>query len=691
MSTADAPSDSLPAADLGIEPRDLDQLCVDTIRMLAIDMVNAANSGHPGMPMGAADMAYVLWTKFLRFDPGADDWRDRDRFILSAGHGSALLYALLHLSGYDLPLDELRAFRQMDSRTPGHPERGVTEGVEVTTGPLGAGFANGVGVALAQRMLAERFNAPDYPVTTHRTFAIVSDGDLMEGVASEAASVAGHLGLGNLVYLYDANSITIDGTTDVSFTEDVAGRFRAYGWQVLECDGHDRDALAAAIEGALADTVHPSLVVCRTIIGKGSPHKGGKSSSHGAPLGPEETALTKAVYGWPNEPTFLVPGEVYARFAECAENGAATRGAWEREIARWAEEQPEQRAVWERYFAPALPEAPALLDTLLEGWEPGKAATRKHSGAVIQKLAALIPNLVGGSADLAGSNQTWIKDAAPIGRGEGESFAGRNINFGVREHAMGAIVNGMETHGAFLPFCGTFLAFLDYMRPTVRLASLSGHGSIFVFTHDSIGVGEDGPTHQPIEHVWSARIIPGVTVHRPADGPETAAAWADAVTRRDGPTVLVLTRQNLPVLERPAGFESSTLLRGGYVLADSEGDGDADVILIATGSEVGVAVEARAKLAESGVCARVVSMPSLELFDRQDAAYQASVLPEGPARVSIEAGRTDGWYRLIGRHGLAIGIDGFGHSAPAGEVFEQFGLTGPLVAQRVAAWLATRS
>ncbi len=704
MSTADAPS----AADLGIQPRDLDQLAVDTIRMLAVDMVNAANSGHPGMPMGTADMAYVLWTKFLRFDPGAADWRDRDRFVLSAGHGSALLYALLHLSGYDLPMDELRAFRQIGSRTPGHPERGVTEGVEVTTGPLGQGFANGVGVALAQRMLAERFGAPDYPVTTHRTFAIVSDGDLMEGVASEAASLAGHMALGNIVYLYDANSITIDGTTEVSFTEDVGARFCAYGWQVLECDGHDRDAITAAIEGALADTARPSLVVCRTIIGKGSPNKGGKSSSHGAPLGSEETALTKAAYGWPDEPTFVVPAEVYERFAACAEKGAVLRAAWEAEITRWADEQPAQHALWERHFAPGLPTAPELLARLLDGFEPVKAATRKHSGAVIQRLAALLPNLVGGSADLAGSNQTWIKDAPAVGRGDGETFAGRNINFGVREQTMGAIVNGLEAHGSFIPYCGTFLAFLDYMRAPVRLASLSGHGSVFVFTHDSIGVGEDGPTHQPIEQVWSARIIPGVTVHRPADGPETAAAWADAVARRDGPTVLVLTRQGLPVLERPDGFEPATLLRGGYVLAEApagdatgdatgktgsaqgSADGPADVILVATGSEVGVAVEARALLAARGVRARVVSMPSLELFDRQDAAYRASVLPEGPARVAIEAGRTDGWYRIVGRDGLVLGIDGFGLSAPGSQVFEHFGLTGPQVAERVAAWLAAR-
>jgi len=678
-------TDTSTAADFGIRPRDLDQLCVDTIRMLAVDMVNAANSGHPGMPMGCADMAYVLWTRFLRHDPGAADWRDRDRFVLSAGHGSTLLYALLHLSGYDLPMEQLQNFRQMESRTPGHPEAGVTEGVEVTTGPLGAGFANGVGMALAQRMLAERFNAPDYPVTTHRTFAIVGDGDLMEGVASEAASLAGTLGLGNLVYLYDANSITIDGATDISFGEDVGARFQAYGWQVLECDGHDRDALAAAIEGGLADTGRPSLVICRTVIGKGSPNRGGKSSSHGAPLGPEETALTKAVYGWPDSPTFIVPSEVYGRFSERAEEGANTHAAWVTEIARWRAEQPDACALWERHFDPALPEAADLLSTLIDGWEPGKAATRKHSGAIIQRLAKIVPNLVGGSADLAGSNCTTIKDSPFLGSLEGQSFAGSNVHYGVREHAMGSIMNGLDAHGSFIPFGATFLGFLDYMRPPVRLASLSGHGSIFVYTHDSVGLGEDGPTHQPIEHLWSLRVMPGVTVHRPADGLETAAAWADAVARRDGPTAIVLTRQGLPPVEHPADFDCADLLRGGYVAAGADAT---DVILIATGSEVSVALEAREILAGQGISARVVSMPSVELFDRQDAAWQASVLPEGPKRVAIEAGRTDGWYRFVGRDGLVIGIDGFGISAPADEIFDHFGITGPKVAATVAEWIA---
>ncbi len=681
-----SPASTLSADEMGIRPRDLDQLCVDTIRMLAVDMVNAANSGHPGMPMGTADMAYVLWTRFLRHDPAAPSWRDRDRFVLSAGHGSALLYALLHLSGYDLSLDELRAFRKLGSRTPGHPERGITPGVEVTTGPLGQGFANGIGIALGQRMLAERFGTPELPVTTHRTFAIVSDGDLQEGVAAEAASLAGHLGLGNVVYLYDANSITIDGATDLSFTEDVGARFAAYGWQVLECDGHDRDALAAAIEGALADTGRPSLVVCRTIIGKGSPNRGGKSSSHGAALGAEETALTKDVYGWPHESTFLVPSEVYARFDERAVEGAAAHAAWDTDIARLATERPEVHAAWESHWTTELPSTEDLLAQLVDGWEPAKAASRKHSGAVLQKVAELVPNLVGGSADLAGSNCSTIKGSDFLGDGEGLSFSGSNIHFGVREHAMGSIVNGLAAHGAFIPFCATFLAFFDYMRPPVRLASLSHHGSIFVYTHDSIGCGEDGPTHQPIEHLWGLRMTPGVTMHRPADGLETAAAWADAITRRDGPTALILTRQGLPALPRAADFDNADLLRGGYVVVDAAGD--ADVILIATGSEVSVALDARDGLAALGIAARVVSMPSVELFDRQDDAWTTSVLPEGPARVVIEAGRPDGWYRFVGRDGLVIGLTDFGVSAPSPAAFEHFGITGPQVTDRVAEFLA---
>ncbi len=678
--------DAKTASELGVRSRDLDQLCVDTIRMLAVDMVNAANSGHPGLPMGAADVAFTLWSRYLRFDPDALDWRDRDRFVLSAGHGSALLYALLHLSGYDLPMHEIRNFRQLGSKTPGHPEHGLTPGVEVTTGPLGQGFANGVGIALGQRMLAERYNTPEFPVTTHRTFALVSDGDLMEGVAAEAASFAGHLGLGNLIYLYDSNRISIDGSTDLSFSEDVSGRFQAYGWQVLECDGHDREAIAAAIEGALADGSRPSLIVCRTVIGKGSPNKQNSAASHGAALGADETVLTKEAYGWPVEPTFVVPAEVYERFGALADAGARRRSAWVEMIRRWTDERSDVAAAWERQFEPDLGTSEDVLTRLLDGWEPGVNATRKHSHAVLQRLNKFVPNMVGGSADLTGSNCSWIDGSPPVGNGEGESFAGQNLHFGVREHAMGAVVNGLATQGAWTPYCATFLAFLDYMRPPVRLAALSHHGSTFVFSHDSIGLGEDGPTHQPIEHLWTARMIPGVTVHRPADGPETAAAWADAVTRRDGPSVIVLTRQKVPEFERPAAFTSSDLLRGGYVARDTAGT--PDVVLIATGSEVGVALGACDLLAESGVAARVVSMPSVELFDRQDDAWKNAALPRDVPAVAIEAGRPDGWYRFVGRDGLVIGIETYGESAPAKDVFAHFGFTPSAVADRVRAHLA---
>ncbi len=684
------------AAELGIRPRDVDQLCVDTIRMLAVDMTNAAESGHPGLPMGAADMAYVLWTRFLRFDPSDPDWRDRDRFVLSAGHGSALQYALLHLSGYDLSLGELRRFRQLGSKTPGHPERGVTPGVEVTTGPLGQGFANSVGIAVAQAMTAARFNSTGHAISTHRVFGIVSDGDLMEGISSEAASLAGHWGLGNLKLLYDSNRISIDGSTDLAFTEDVGKRFEGHGWHVLHCDGHDRDAVAKTLTEAIAETSRPSLVVCRTVIGRGSPNRQGTEKVHGSPLGAEETKLTKAAYGWPQEPTFLVPREVRERFAARAAEGIAERRQWDARLDAWRRAEPEKAALWDRFWSQDVPSARELLDGVLQGWKPGAKATRQHSHAVIQKMAAKVPNLVGGSADLAGSNNTPIEGAPPIGpvergqRASIELFAGRNFFFGVREHAMGAILNGISAHGAFIPYGGTFLAFLDYMRAPVRLASLSHHGTIFLFSHDSIGLGEDGPTHQPIEHLWTARMIPGMTVHRPADSMETAAAWADAIARRNLPTMIIVTRQKLPELPRAPDFDASDLLRGGYVVADaptSGGDGTPDAIVIATGSEVGLAMDARTKLAERGVRVRVVSMPSVELFDDQDEEWKAQVLPEGPPRVAIEAGRPDGWYRFVGSEGLVIGLRDFGASAPGPKVFEHFGFTPAAVADRISNWL----
>jgi transketolase len=682
------------ASEAGIRARDVDQLCVDTIRMLAIDMVNAADSGHPGTPMGAADLAYVLWTKHLRFDPADPHWRDRDRFVLSAGHACALQYALLHLTGYPLPMEELRRFRQLGSKTPGHPEAHLTPGIEVTTGPLGQGVANAVGIAVAEAMLAARFNTPDFPVSTHRVFCIVGDGCLMEGISYEAASMAGHWRLGNLKVFYDSNKISIDGSTELAFTEDVAKRFESSGWRVLRCEGNDRADVSRAIDAAVAETAKPVLVVSKSVIGIGSPNRHGTEKVHGSPLGPEETKLTKAAYGWPMEPTFLVPREVRERFAALAAEKQTQHRAWDQRIAAWKAAKPDDHARWDAMWRHDLPPAKKLAETILAGWNPGPKATRAHSQAVIQKLAAAIPAFVGGSADLFGSTNNWIEGSPPVGPTEpGQStsaalYTGRNIHFGVREHAMGAVTNGIAAHGAFVPHCATFFQFLDYMKPTVRLASLSRHGTIFLFTHDSVGLGEDGPTHQPVEHLWSARMIPGITVIRPADSVETAAAWADAVTRRDAPTLVIATRQKLPEIPRPAGFDVGEVLRGGYVAV--EASRAPQVLLIASGSEVGVAIDARKLLEEKGIATRVVSMPSVEVFDRQDAAWKAKVLPEGPARVAIEAGRPDGWYRFVGRDGLVCGIETFGASAPAAAVFDHFGLTGPKVAARIADWLASR-
>jgi len=682
------------AADLGIRPRDVDQLCVDTIRMLAVDMTNAADAGHPGMPMGAADFAYVLWTKHLRFDPADPHWRDRDRFVLSVGHGCALLYALLHLTGYDLPMDELRRFRQLDSKTPGHPEAHLTPGVEVTTGPLGQGIANAVGIAVAEAMMAARFNTGGFDVSSHRVFCVVGDGCLMEGVSYEAASMAGHWGLGNLKVLYDSNRISIDGSTDLAFTEDVAKRFEAAGWRVFSCDGNDRAAASAAIDQAVAETKKPTLVICRTIIGKGAPNRQGTEKVHGSPLGPEETKLTKTGYGWPQTPTFLVAREVRERFAKLKTEKQAQHREWDARIAKWKAAKPDDHARWDAMWTHATPSARKLLDSAIAGWNPGSKATRQHSQAVIQKMAAAIPAFIGGSADLFGSTNNWIEGASAVGPTKPaeepapEQFLGRNVHFGVREHAMGAVTNGIAAHGAFIPHCATFFQFLDYMKPAVRLASLSRHGSIFLFTHDSVGLGEDGPTHQPIEHLWSARMIPGITVIRPADSMETAAAWADAVARRDGPTLIIASRQKTMEIPHPAGFDPGDILRGGYVAA--EASRAADVILVATGAEVGTALEARKLLEEKGVATRVVSMPSVEIFDRQDAAWKTKVLPEGPPRVAVEAGRPDGWWRFVGRDGLVVGIETFGYSAPAPKIFERLGITGPAIASRVAQWLASR-
>lgn len=670
---------------------ELSQACVNTIKMLSVDAVEKAKSGHPGAPMGCADMAFVLWSQFLRFDPQAPDWANRDRFVLSNGHGSMLIYSLLHLTGYDLPLDELKAFRQWGSKTPGHPEYGHTPGVEVTTGPLGQGIAHAVGMAMGAAMLGARTNTADFAPVDHYIYGICGDGDLMEGVSAEAASLAGHWKLGRLIFLYDANSISIEGDTDLAFTEDVAGRFEAYGWHVLSIDGHNHGEVAKAILAAQAESQRPSLIIARTTIGQGSPNKGGKETSHGAPLGPEEVALTKEQIGWPQEPTFLVPDEVRRYFAELKAQKQAEHLAWQQQMALWRKANPDQAARYDQLVSMAVPAD--LDEQLVREMESVTAptASRKLSEKALQKAAALVPGLVGGSADLAESNLTIIKGGGHVGPegvrgGHAHSYAGRNFHFGVREHAMGSIVNGLTLYGGFRAYGATFLIFTDYMRPAIRLAALMNIPSIWVMTHDSFFLGEDGPTHQPIEQLASLRAIPNLTLFRPADGLETAMAWAWAIMQAKGPTLLSLTRQNLPPLTRPAAFTSRDVWKGGYLLSDT--GQPAAATLVATGSEVGLAVAAQQLLAEQGIAIRVVSMPSVELFFQQSRAYQDAVLGGPQARVAIlEAGKTDSWYRLTGRDGLALGIDHFGASAPAGVLAEQFGFTPAAVAGRVAEWL----
>jgi transketolase len=653
------------------EGRDLDRLAIDTIRTLAIDAVQKANSGHPGMPLGATPMAHVLWTRHLKFDPTDSAWPDRDRFVLGAGHGSMLLYALLHLAGFGLSIEELEAFRQWKSRTPGHPEYGLTPGVETTTGPLGAGFSNGVGMAIAEAFLAATFNRPGYKLVDHFTFGIVGDGDLMEGVAAEAASLAGHLKLGKLIYLYDDNQITIEGCTGLTFTENVAQRFEAYGWQVLTVeDGNDLAEIDRAIASAREETGKPSLIKVRTVIGYGSPHKGGTAECHGSPLGGEEVKLTKEALGWPADLHFAVPDRVREQYAAVAAGGAAARAQWERLRTAHEHAYPDLARQW----------ADAMEGRLPDGWKKAlpvfaageKVATRSASGKVLNALAPMVPTLIGGSADLAPSNNTYMAGFADF---QADEPGGRNLRFGVREHAMGGILNGMAYHGGLFPFGATFFVFSDYMRPAIRLAALSRLPVTFVFTHDSIALGEDGPTHQPIEHLASLRAMPGLTVIRPSDANETVVAWAAALERRNGPTALVLTRQNLAVLDRTVVGPAEGLLKGGYILKDPT-CARPRIILIATGSEVEIALEATGELAGHGVAARVVALPSWELLEAQSAAYREKVLPARiEARVAIEAGSTFGWERYVGRHGVVIGINRFGASAPAGVLYEKFGLT----------------
>ncbi|MCO6432106.1 MAG: transketolase [Deltaproteobacteria bacterium] len=648
-----------------------------TVRVLSIEGVEAANSGHPGLPLGAADMASVLWANFIRFNPSKTDWPNRDRFVLSAGHGSMLIYSLLHLFGYDLPISELKNFRQWESKTPGHPEFGMTAGVETTTGPLGQGFANGVGMALSAKMLAQRYSADLF---NYRVFGIVSDGDLMEGVAAEAASLAGHLGLGNLVYLYDDNQISLADPTKVCFTESVAKRFEGYNWHVQQVDGHDHAAVARCIENAIKESGKPSIICARTTIGYGSPNKAGTADVHGAPLGKDELKLTKEKLGWTESGEFVVPKDVAEYCTEIIKSRSAECEAWQSKFDAWSGGNRELSAQFAAQRQRKIPED--LKQGLVDAFkEPKKDATRNLSGKAIQEIAKRVPYFIGGSADLEPSTKTLIKDSSDI---QAEDFAGRNIRFGVREHAMGAIVNGLAYGRDWLPYSATFLVFSDYMRPTIRLAAISHLQSIFIFTHDSFWVGEDGPTHQPIEHVSALRAIPNLFVFRPADGLEVAMSYYAALKQPNSPSTLLFTRQNLPPLERESGFSPDDILKGGYVV---QGASVNDLVIMATGSEVWVAVEAAKILAASGRSARVVSLPCVELFEKQDAAYKANVIPQGAKKVSIEAGITYGWHKLVGEGGLAIGIDHYGASAPGELLAEKFGFTPQAVAERIRGWL----
>ena len=652
------------------------KLLATTIRMLSADGVQKANSGHPGMPMGAADYSALLWANYLRFNPKDTSWLGRDRFVLSAGHGSMLLYSLLHLFGYDLPMSELQSFRQWGSKTPGHPEFGLTAGVETTTGPLGQGFGNGVGMALSAKLLQARYSEELF---ASRVFGVVSDGDLMEGVASEAASIAGHLGLNNLIYIYDDNHISIGGDTKVCFTESVPKRFEAYGWFVQSVDGHDMEATGKAIDAALREQKRPSIICARTVIGKGAPKKAGTSHVHGEPLGEEELKATKEAFGWPLEPRFHIPKEVGAFCCSLMEGKVKEHAAWQSKFATWQKSNPEKAAQLQSQISRTVPAA--LKDELIRGCaETKKEATRNISGKALQVLAKHLPALIGGSADLEPSTKTLIKDSTDVQPGQ---FGGKNLRFGVREHGMGAVVNGLAYQQCWIPYSATFLVFSDYMRPTLRLAALCHLQSLFIFTHESIYLGEDGPTHQPIEHTASLRLIPNLHVHRPADSMEVAMCYYGAVQHTHGPSVLLFTRQGLPPLERRSTFQPDDVLKGGYVVQEY---GKPVYGIVATGSEVGLAVAAAQELAKSGSGARVISMPCVERFVQQPETYRKDVLGSGLKLVSIEAGHTTGWERIVGANGLRIGIDHFGASAPAEVLAEKFGFTPAAVVKRIQAW-----
>ncbi len=644
------------------------RMFANAIRVLAMDGVQKANSGHPGMPLGMADAAAVLWSQFLKFNPKNPDWPDRDRFILSAGHGSMLLYSLLYLTGYDLPLEELKNFRQWGSKTPGHPEHGVSPGTETTTGPLGQGISNAVGFALAERWLAAQFNRGDFEVVNHRTYVICGDGDLEEGVSHEACSLAGHLGLGKLIVLYDDNHISIDGPTSLSFSEDVLKRFEAYGWHTQRIDGQDSAAVAAAIQVAEAETHRPSIIACRTTIAYGSPNKAGSEKAHGEPLGAEEVKLTKENLGWPSQEPFFVPDAVLQYTRQLGAKGGEREAEWNKMMEAYAQAHPDLAAQFHQWMRLELPEG--WSDNLPTFPTDKPMATRAASGAVLNELWQRIPNLIGGSADLTPSNNTLAKGGQSI---TADDYSGRYIRFGVREHGMGSILNGLVLHGGIRAYGGTFMVFSDYMRPPIRLAALMDAPSIFVFTHDSIGLGEDGPTHQPVEQLAALRAIPSLYVIRPSDANETAYAWQAALQNGRQPTALILTRQALPVLDRQQYAPASELLKGGYVLSDVE---NPQVILIGTGSEVQLALGAQQQLAEAGIRARVVAMPCTELFDQQPVEYKESVLPKSiRARVAVEAGITRDWWPYVGLDGAVVGLDHFGASAPYQTIFKEFGIT----------------
>ena len=652
----------------------IDEKIINTIKCLSIDGVEKAKSGHPGFPMGMADVAGILWMKFLRFDHTNEKWANRDRFVLSAGHGSMLLYSLLHLAGFNLPIEELKNFRQWGSRTPGHPEYGLTPGVDTTTGPLGQGLTNACGMALAEAMLAEIFNTGKHKIVDHYTYALVSDGDLMEGISHEAASFAGHLALGKIIFFYDDNHITIEGNTSLTYSDDAERRFQSYHWHVLKIDGYNHAEIIRAVKEAQRENKRPSLIICKTRIAKGSPNKEDTASAHGEPLGEDEVKATKKNIGWVEDALFYVPEEVKKAFSKRNEELKSIANEWKKKFEEYRKENPELAKLWDEIMAKNLSKDIAKdLEKVLPDFRGAKPmATRNASGEIMQKIAGVVKNLVGGSADLAPSTKTMLKNYASIGP---DNFKGRNIHFGVREHAMGGIMNGMALHGGLIPYGATFLVFADYMRPAIRLAAMSKLHLVYVFTHDSIFVGEDGPTHEPVEHIASLRAIPGLKVIRPADAEETAYAWKIALERNDGPAALILTRQGLPILDRSIFPPARLLGKGAYILKKEEGK-VLDLIIIATGSEVHPALEAALSLAHEGINVRLVNMPSQELFEEQDPAYKEEVLPAKiTKRIVVEAGITFGWEKYAGQKGIVVGIDRFGASAPYKTLAEKFGFT----------------